>query len=398
MSRTDIAQPPGLTRVTQRPTVSYGWQAGIIVGFASYVLFTLAAYRLTSAGFVPVSIVTLWNNHNLSTNLGGQWLQVFIIWLFRQIPGSSVGTLAVVTVISASMFQGFITHDLVKRGWSPLQASLGVGLTAIHPVMLNIATSGSPTLMYCMMVSVIIISLDRLEAIGDTQSLIILGLLVAMLILSWPDAIFFILPFVVLLPWAFRDIRDYSSATALFVITLAPSFIVLSAVVLGGELFHLPFRDLFTVWASTMHGATGDVIRSSSWLTANGGQFFKPLFSLTLLCFILMPRTLIVLVRFLFDRSERVRPVTGIAAIMLPPIAGAIATFYWQLSAPSIVIAFSLMSVTAWATTVNFQNWERWLWVASVVVGVLSAWLSPLLWTSPEQYLWRHIMLAGGLS
>ncbi len=376
-----------------RPVVSRGWRAGIIMGFASFILFTLGGHRLAEHDYAPLSVLTVWDTTRFFPAIGGQWAQVGLVWLIKQIPGSSVATLSVVTVLSASVVQGFVTHDLVKRGWTPLQAGLMVGLTAMHPVMLFIATDGSPLLMYCILVSVLIIALDRLEAIGDTQSLILLGLVIAALLVSWPNALFFVLPFIVLLPWAFRDLRNYNSATALFVISLAPGFIVLSAVALGSSVFDVPFRDLLIVWGSPLHGADVSVVQASTWLPSYGGHFFAAFLELALLCSLLMPRCLVILVRFVFDRSERVRPVTGLAALILPPLMGALATFYWQIASPWIVIALSLFTVTAWAATVNFRNWERWLLVLSVAVGLSAAWLSPLLWSSPEEALWRQLMV-----
>jgi hypothetical protein len=373
--------------------VSRSWQAGIIVGFASMIIFSLAAMRLAAAGFVPASVAVVWNSPNVNTTLGGQWLQVALIWIIQKIPGSSAATLSIVTVISASFVQGFITHDLIRRGWSPLQASLSVGLTALHPIMLSLATSGSPLLMYAILASFVIIALDRMEAIGDTQSLIVLGLLIGVVMLSWPNGIYFLLPLLPLLPWAFRDIENYSAAMALYVIALAPMVIGIAAVALGGTLFDISARDALMIWASPLHGANPELLPGSAWLAAFGGKFFISLADLFLLCMVLMPRNIIVLVRFAFDLRERSNPATGLAALVIPPLAGALATYYWQLLSPWTTISISFMCVTAWAATVQFRNWERWLWVASISVGVPTAWLTPLLWHAAEQHLWRQIIL-----
>jgi len=373
--------------------LSRAWDAGIIAGLASAFFFSVAAQRLIAAGYVDPANLALWNNPDPTGNLGGQWLRVALVWLIKLIPGSNVTTLTGVTVVCAAFFQAFVMHDLIQRGWSRVQAGLSVGFTALHPVMLTMAISGSPLLMDGILVSLAILALDRLEAIGDTQSLILLGLLLAGLILSWPDAIFFFLPLIVLLPWAFKDIQNYNAAIALFVITLAPSLIVLTAVALGGRIFDISFRDLVLVWGSPMHGAAPDVLRASPWLAWHGGHLVGPFCALILLCFLLMPRTIIITVRFAFDRDERSRPVTGIAALLLPPLSGAMATYFWQLSAPVTVIAISLVSVTAWAQTANFRNWERWLWVVSIMFGVTFSWLTPFLWRSPDDQLWRSLLL-----
>jgi hypothetical protein len=379
-------------RVVSTPTVSRGWQAGIIVGLASFILFVLVAERLSAHGYAVPSVLTVWNDPD-PASVGGRWIQFALIWLIQAIPGSTVDTLTVVTIITASFLQAVVTHDLVKRGWSPLQAALAVGISALHPVMLSLATSGSPLLLYVMLAAIVLIALDRFEAIGDTQSLIVLGLLLAVLCLSWPDSIFFILPLACLLPWAFKDIQNYSAATALFVITLTPMIICVGSVALGGTVFDLPFSDLVSVWASPLHGATALVVSGSKWLAIYGGHPIASFFALCGLCLLLLPRTLLVLLRFTINRSERARPVTGIAALLLPPLAGALASMYFELDSAWTVIALSLACTSAWSITVHFRNWEKWTWIATVAAGVVIAWVLPVLWVAPTDALWRQILL-----
>src|SRR6202041_3179077 len=129
-----------------RPAVSRGWKTGIIVGIASFVIFTMAAERLASHGLNAHSVLPVWQNPTPET-IGGRWLAFALLWLIQLLIGSTMDTLVIVTIVSASFFQGLIAHDLVKRGWPPLQASLAVGLNALHPVMLALATSGSPLLL-----------------------------------------------------------------------------------------------------------------------------------------------------------------------------------------------------------------------------------------------------------
>ncbi|HQT63854.1 MAG: hypothetical protein B7Z75_02395 [Acidocella sp. 20-57-95] len=376
-----------------RPTISRGWQAGLIVGFASLIIFTLAGERLAMQGYIAAGVQSVWNQPGDNSNIGGQWVQWLLVAIFRLIPGTTAATLSVVTVISASFVQGFMTHDLVKRGWSPLQAVLAVGLTALHPVMLYMATNGAPMLLYGIVAGLVIIALDRFEAISDTQSLIVVGLVFVLLVISWPNAIYFLLPTLVLLPWAFRDVRSYSAATAVFVISIAPTFIVLSGLALAGTLFGIPMHDLLAIWSAPLHGAQLQIVQQSVWLRFYGGKPVLAFFLLTLACMGLMPRVLLIFVRLLSNRQERRRPVTGLAAFFLPPISGALATWFWHLGSIWTVIALSLMCGSAWAATVHFRNWERWLWVASIACGVSAAWLTPFLWFEPDQQLWRQTLL-----
>lgn len=372
--------------------VSYSWRAGIIVGAASAIIFALAAQRLNAHSYATVSVLNVWNNPN-RLDIGGQWMQLLLIWLIKLIPGSTFSTLTLVTILSAAGFQGFITHDLVKRGWSPLQASLSGGLTALHPVMLFMATNGSPLLMYVIIASIVISALDRLEAIGDTQSLIVLGLCLAALFLSWPNALYFILPLLMLLPWAFRDIGSYSAAAAMFIIVLAPTLIVFSAVAIGGTIFEIPLQDVLSTWQSPMHGAALNVVSGSTWLAQYGGRPWQSFGVLFITCLLLVPRNLIIILRFMGSRRERSRPVTGLAALFLPSASGALATMFWHLGSPWLTVALSFVCASAWAATANFRNWERWLWIISFVCGVCLSWFTPLLWGSPDQVAWYRIML-----
>ena len=248
----------------RRAMTSPGWRAGLVVGIFSTLLFTFASDRLQSHGYVAPATQQLWNSSGLQAQIGGQWMTQLLIALCKLIPGSTVRTLSVTTILGASLVQGFIAHDLVKRGWPPLLAALAVGLTGLHPVMLYLATSGSPFLIFAIAASFIIIALDRLEAIGDTQSLIVMGLTVALLFLIWPNAIFFVLPLALLLPLAFRHGRNITSIGAMFIIVAAPSLIAVSAVIIGGALFELPWMQLVANWGSPPQGGSLLLITQSS--------------------------------------------------------------------------------------------------------------------------------------
>jgi len=336
----------------------------------------------------------LWSESDPS-GAAGRWIELLLIGAIKLIPGSTTHALSILTVICAASFQGVFTHNLVKRGWQPAQAALAAGCNALHPVMLSLAASGSASLLYVIMAAAVIIALDRFEAIGDTQSLIVLGLLLAILGLAWPDAIFFMIPLAALLPWAFKDIRSYSAATALFVIALTPALICLGAVALGGTLFQVPFGDVFTIWAAPLHGAGEAVVSQSSWLATYGGNPFAAFVVLSAYCACLLPMLLVVLLRFATARRERANPVTGVAALVFPPVTGAMATMYYQLESPWIVIALSLSCVLAWAATTSFRPLEKWALIAMMFAGVVTAWATPLLWQTSGHLLWRSILLDG---
>jgi hypothetical protein len=317
-----------------------------------------------------------------------------LIALCKLIPGSTVRTLSIATILGAALVQGFIAHDLVKRGWPPLLAAMAVGLTGLHPVMLYPATNGSPTLLFAIAASLVIIALDRLEAIGDTQSLIVMGLSVALLFLIWPNAIFFALPLTLLLPLAFRQGRNATSIGAMFIIVAAPSLIVVSAMITGGALFGLSWPQLVASWSSPLHGDDLQLITDSAWLNAYGGHPVLAFLRLLLICLLILPRNLVIVVRLVTRQTERRRPATGLAALFLPVAAGALATWFWQISSPWVVVATSMLCSSAWAATAHFRRWERWFWTITLFCGVLTAWITPLLWGAPDQDEWRRIILS----
>jgi len=373
---------------------SPAWRAGIFAAISFGIFFFSVADILAAHGYTAAHDPTLWSASNPS-GAAGRWIELALIGAIRLIPGSTSQALSILTVICGALFQGVFTHNLVKRGWQPAQAALAAGLNALHPVMLSLVTSGSASLLYVMMAASVVIALDRFEAIGDTQSLIVLGLLLAILGLAWPDAIFFMIPLAALLPWAFKDIRSYSAATALFVIALTPALICLSAVALGGTLFQVPFGDVFAIWAAPLHGAGHAVVSHSFWLATYGGYPFAAFIVLCVLCACLVPMLLVVVLRFATARRERANPVTGVAALVLPPVTGAIATMYYQLESPWIVIALSLSCVLAWAATTSFRALEKWALIAMMFAGVVTAWATPLLWQDPAHLIWRGILLGG---
>ncbi|MGE4482742.1 hypothetical protein [Acidocella sp.] len=378
----------------RKALLSRGWRAGLAVGLFSALLFTFVGNRLQVHGYTPPGLEQIWNSTAQDPQVAGQWTTQLLIALSRLLPGSSINTLTVMTIIGASFVQGFIAHDLVRRGWQPALAALAVGLTGLHPVILYLATNGSPTLIYAIAASLTITALDRLEAIGDTRSLIVMGLSVALLFLTWPNAIFFALPLALLLPLAFRAGRSVQSLAAMYLIIAAPSLIALSAVAIGGELFALSWARTIASWSSPLHGNSLEVVAQSSWLRAFGGKPMLAFLQSLALCAVIMPRGWVILIRLLIRPTERRQPATGLAALLLPPLAGALATWFWQTSSAWSMLATSMLCCSAWATTVRFRRVEQRLWLLFILCGVVAGWTTPLLWGAPDLETWRRLVLA----
>ena len=172
--------PAAPARATRLVLITRGWRVGLVVGISSALLFTLVGNRLVNHNYVLPDILQVWSSSDQTTQLGGQWTSQLFITLVRLVPSSSVHSLTVLTILGGAFIQGFIAHDLVKRGWPPVIVAFTLCLTTLHPVILYLATNGSPMLLYVILASFAIIALDRLEAIGDTQSFIVLGLVISL--------------------------------------------------------------------------------------------------------------------------------------------------------------------------------------------------------------------------
>ncbi len=359
--------------------LALGRHTGIIVSLASLLLFAAAAGLDRSFGGAgdTHNLPTVWNYSGNTALIGGQWAIYGLAALARRLPGSGPLNLVILTVAMAAVASGLLARGLVKRGWPPAQAALGIGLNCLNPIVLHLAAGGQAAIFHALGIAAVIIAVDRLEALGDTQSLIILGLVMALLLSVWPNAFYFALPLAALLPLAFRDMRGYASATALFVIAFLPSLILVLALLLGATLFGLPATDVASVWSAPLHGLPPDLIARNPWLTRYGGQFWQPGLILATTCLLLSPGVVIVIARLLTSRVERLKPATALAALLLPPLSCAVMTLFWDLGSSWTAAANSIAALSAWLVTANLRRRERWLWIAASAAAVLIGWLTP---------------------
>lgn len=369
------------------------WRVAAIVAAASLVAFLVAEERLLAAHVLQPGLRTLWDHPDAHVLLAAQWTQFAIVHTLRLVPGSNPSTLTVVTIFVSAVAQGGLARDLVRRGWEPGLAACGVLLTTINPVVLFVATSGSPVVFSMIGIGMVVLAIDRVEAIGDTRALILLGLAIAALFILWPNALYWVLPMLAVLPIAFRDMQSLPSGFALFVITLLPGCILVASMMLGISLFGLPLRQMMAAWAAILHSASPHVVSESAWLTAFGGRGTAAFGALVMLCLLVAPRSLLALERLMRRPAERLRPATAIAALVLPPLAGALATQFWHLASPIPVIAYSIAAVAAWTATSSLRQPERWTWVSLSAAGTLIGWISPLLWHDAGMDHWRRIVL-----
>ncbi len=355
-----------------------GRRTGIVVGLALLLLFTAAAtLGLGGADEAGQNLPTVWNYSGNTALIGGQWAIYGLAALARRLPGNGPLDLGILTIAITAAAGGLLARGLVRRGWPPALAALGIALNCLNPVVLHLAAGGDAAIFHALGIAAVIIAVDRLEALGDTQSLIVLGLVLAFLLSVWPNAFYFALPLAALLPLAFRDMRGYASATALFVIAFLPSVILVLALLLGATLFGLPATDVASVWSAPLHGLPPRLIAADPWLNHYGGQLLQPCCILAAACLLLSPGVAVATWRLLTSKVERRKPTTALAALLLPPLSGAAMTLFWDIGSAGTIVAYSTVALSAWMMTANLTQPERWLWMVTSACCATIGWLGP---------------------
>lgn len=375
------------------PLVTRAWRVALVVGGASFLLFAAAAHKLLLAGAIEPALRESWNHANSQMLLSGQWPMFVMINLLHLIPGCGPSSMVVITITATALAQGLLARDLIQRGWSPSLAASGILVTSANPVIVIIATSGAPMIFYTIVVGLLILAIDRVEAIADTRALILLGVGVAAMFVLWPNAIYWVAPTLIVLPLAFREMNSISAAVALFTIALLPGFIVVSSMILSGAMFGRPPAEAIAVWSAILHGAAPQEVLHSAWLASFGGQFTAAFVALALMCATIAPRSWLIIWRLGLNRREQTQPATALAALLLPPISGALATYFWHLDAPIVVVACSLAAVASWTATASLRHGERAAWVLLSLAGTSFGWAAPLLWQDSGLAHLRHILL-----
>ncbi|ABQ28791.1 hypothetical protein Acry_3168 (plasmid) [Acidiphilium cryptum JF-5] len=246
---------------------------------------------------------------------------------------------------------------------------------------------------YTIVVGLLILAIDRVEAIADTRALILLGVGVAAMFVLWPNAIYWVAPTLIVLPLASREMNSISAAVALFTIVLLPGFIVVSSMILSGAMFGRPPAEAIAVWNAILHGAAPQEVLHSAWLASFGGQFAAAFVALALMCATIAPRSWLIIWRLGLNQREQTQPATALAALLLPPISGALATYFWHLNAPMVVVACSLAAVASWTATASLRHGERAAWVLLSLAGTSFGWAAPFLWQDSGLAQLRHILL-----
>lgn len=374
-----------------RVSNAIGWA----VALACFVLFAAAADRVVRADFLPGVITQVWLSGAKPSAIGGQWVVALLLTLAHLIPGAGPELLVVVTVVTGAAILGAFAAMLRRRNWPVWQAALAALLLALHPVVLWLATTGQPVLLATLMVGMLILSVDRAEAIGDAQSLMGMGLAAALLFLTSPNAVYVVLPVLTLLPVALRGMDSPGAALSLLLLAVIPSFVVVGGILVATISVGFDAGEVMRLWAAPLHGSVNPAELSTPFLAAFGGRFFAAFGVMLWLSFAAMPPILVVALRLATRRAERARPATALLTLLLAPFAGAMAMTAMHQNTPLVAIAYTIAATTAWAVTANLASVERTGLLTMLALGDAVALSLPWLWDGANG-AWLRALLGHG--
>jgi hypothetical protein len=395
MSATTLAPRPAAVpqeiAATYRPSRG---PLGLVVGIATVVLFLFTADRIFSAGYLAPLLGIVWDADADAANAGGQWLVQGLLALVRGIPGAGPELLVLMTAGIVATMIGLFSSALRRRGWPASMSVLAGLLVAIHPVTLQLASTGQPAVLGLAATCILLICVDRAGALGDAQSLMALGLAFALLFITEPNALYVVLPVLAVLPWMLKEMRDGGSTAALFLIMIIPSIVAVATLLVGSMVVGVAPETTLRHWLAVLHGTLSDDAIGSTWLSRNGGTFFGPLTELVSLCLGCVPVILVVLWRMLISpltdhRRPPIRFGTALLAVGIAPLAGAFAVLFWHPETGWTAVATALAVACTWAMTVRLRWLERTLWILAMLIGMILSWRMDWLWADPDKIAWH---------
>ena len=361
--------------------------AALLIGFLAFLWFALVADRILGSGQLDEVLAAIWRVSDDPATLAGQWIAASLLGLIRLVPDAGPQTLVLATTLGAGGLIGVLFLRLRRAGWGFAEALAAVTLLALHPAMLMLATTGQTLLLSVMVTGIVILCLDRAASVGDAQSLMALGLMLAVLMLTAPDALYVVLPIAAILPVCLRGVQDLGSAAALYLIILFPSAVAVGGILLGAATMGEAPALAFHRWLAPMHGALETA--GSAWLNLRGGAFFAPLLALLPVFLAAMPPALLALAALVLRPEERRRPVAAGLALLGGPLSGAGATLFWHAAGPLPAIAVGMAAVLAWTVSRRATRPERLAWLAAMALGLGLSWGSGWIWEGADMAAWR---------
>ncbi len=384
--------PPAEIAAPSTPLFRGSNALGWIAFIATLALFAPLADRLVTGGYLAPNLAAEWRLGADPARFGGTWLVAAAIALAHAIPGTGPEILAIASMTGAAAVLGLLATTLRRRGWPPTAAVLAALLLALHPVVLFAATSGQATVPAAMLVALLVLAIDRAEALGDAQTLIGLGLAAAALVITSANAVYVLLPALLVLPLALRAMDSAAATMALFIVILVPALVAVGGIILGSVALGLDAGALMRAWAAPLHGVSLRVELRAPWLVAEGGSFFHPFLVLAGLAAATVPMLWLTVWRLLAHRGERSRPATALLALLLGPLSGAAAVLFWHADNTWSALAISLAAMAAWTVATPLRRRERWVWLVLLAAGDAIGWVTPLLWAEADKQAWRLLL------
>lgn len=383
--------PPTLRPISRR---ALSKPIGALLTLAAGALFLLTADSIFAAGYLAPLLGIVWDADADAANAGGQWLVQALLEMVRSIPRAGPELLVLMTITIMAFLVGSLGRGLYRRGWPVVPAALAALLVALHPVTLYLASTGQPAVLALLAVCLLLLAVDLVAVTGDAQALMFLGICFALLFITEPNALYVVLPVMLVLPLAIREMRDGGSMAALLLICILPSIVAIATLLVGSMVVGVAPETTLRHWIAVLHGALVDDALGSTWLSRNGGTFFRPFTELIALCLVCAPMLLTILWRLLVApllhrQHVAARLASALLAFGLAPVAGAFAVLFWHPQTQWNAVATALGCAGTWAMTVNLRRYERYAWLALLLLGVYVSWTAPWLWTDPDKLAWR---------
>jgi len=368
--------------------------ASMGLGILCVIIFTTVAYAAVREGYISTLVERLWSLHSEEVQeSGGQWLVVLFVLSLKAIPGTGPALLVAVTVVAAAYMLSTLAGILTRRGWSHVQIIVFITALALHPLTLYAATTGQPFLLLAFTFACVILAADRLESIGDVQAQMAIGLALALLIITNANGIYFIIPFLILLPIFYRQMNSVQSVLAGYIMVGLPCMIALVISFYVQIVFSREsLWNIVELWQAPLHRPTAD-LNQYQWLVKYRGDMWGALGALLASLFFFLPIYVAPAIRLMASVRERKRPGTALAALIVPLLGGSVATYFGHAASAWTFLAAALAGSAIWIATSKIKSRSRSILVAGLILGVVMSWASPEIWLDQEKIAWRNMVV-----
>lgn len=303
-------------------------------------------------------------------------------------------SLRAVTVVTAAALLAFVAQSCARRGMSNIEIALVVVAVAAHPIYLAAAVSGSTMLMRGVAFFALVTWLYRIEFVGDVQSKMTFGIVLAAMVLLDPNAGYVLIPILILLPWIYRNIGSGAEALAAYILILTPAVLSGAAILFACTLASgLAPWHLVALWLEPLHGNTA-ATGAFRWYDTLGGHFGGALYTLAGLALASVPMTVLVLTQAVVEPRQRVLPRTAALSLILPVFAGALATYFHHAQSAWPILLNLLAAALAWLCKAHLTDRARQAAIGLLFAGTAIAWVYPPLWQEPGLIAWRATVLS----